>query len=65
MFWGGGGGWDGAVKLRGLRVGWGTDGRFQGLFIKCEVKIPGLMYMLHGGFQSLTVWWLTDTWSHV
>ena len=49
MFWGGGGGgWDGAVKFKGLSVGWGMDGRFQGLFIKCGVKIPGLMYMVHG-----------------
>ena len=45
---GGGGGWDGTVKFKGLSVGWGTDGRFQGLFIKCGVKIPGLIYMVHG-----------------
>ena len=44
MFCGGGGGWDSAVKFKGLSVGWGTDGRFQGLFIKCGVKIPGLIY---------------------
>ena len=42
------GGWDGAVKFKGLSVGWGTDGRFQGLFIKCGLKISGLIYMVHG-----------------
>ena len=44
---GGGGGWDGAVKFKGLTVGWWRDGRFHGLFIKCGMKIPGLMYMVH------------------
>ena len=41
MFCGRGGDWDGAVKFKGLRVGWWRDGRFHGLFLKCGVKIPG------------------------
>ena len=45
---GGGGrlGWCG--KVQGSKC-WMWDGwEIQGLFIKCGVKIPGLMYMVHG-----------------
>ena len=31
MFCGRGGGWDGAVKFKGLRFDWWRDGRFHGL----------------------------------
>ena len=39
-------GWCGEVQRS--KCWMGSDGRFQGLFIKCRVKILGLMYMVHG-----------------